>query len=100
MTEKMAIPDQYWSHPVGDLLAALGSTSDGLGSAEAGLRLAQVGPNVLEVQEKATPFRSKPGKYLLIGTMLVAAVTLLLPYSPLGKLLGFTPYRCHSCWSC
>jgi Mg2+-importing ATPase len=57
MTERTIIPDQYWSQPIKDLVAALGGTSDGLGSAEAGLRLAQVGPNLLEAKEKATALR-------------------------------------------
>ncbi len=46
---------------------------------------------MLVVRTQKSFFRSKPGKYLLIGTLLVAAVTLLLPYSPLNKPLGFTP---------
>jgi Mg2+-importing ATPase len=46
---------------------------------------------MLVIRTQKPFFRSKPGKYLLIGTLLVAAVTLLLPYSPLGKPLGFTP---------
>ena len=46
---------------------------------------------MLVIRTQKPFFRSKPGKYLLIGTLLVAAVTLLLPYSPLSKPLGFTP---------
>jgi Mg2+-importing ATPase len=57
MTERTTIPEQYWSRPVEELLAALNSSSDGLGSAEAGLRLAQVGPNALQAKEKATALR-------------------------------------------
>jgi len=38
------------------------------------------------------PFiRSKPSKAMLGMTLLVAAIALALPYTPLGKLLGFTP---------
>lgn len=36
-------------------------------------------------------FRSKPVRYLLITILMVAGVTLILPYSPLNGLLGFTP---------
>lgn len=36
-------------------------------------------------------FRSKPVRSLLITTLMVAGVTLVLPYSPLSGLLGFTP---------
>ena len=46
---------------------------------------------MLVIRTQKPFFRSKPGKYLLIGTLLVAVVTLLLPYSPLGKPLGLTP---------
>jgi len=46
---------------------------------------------MLVIRTQKPFFRSKPGKYLLIGTLIVAAVTLILPYSPLSKPLGFTP---------
>jgi P-type Mg2+ transporter len=35
--------------------------------------------------------RSRPGRALLASTLLVAAATLALPYTPLGGPLGFTP---------
>jgi Mg2+-importing ATPase len=57
MTQATTVPDQYWSQPAEELLAALGATSDGLGSAEAGQRLAQVGPNLLQAKERATALR-------------------------------------------
>jgi Mg2+-importing ATPase len=46
---------------------------------------------MLVIRTQKPFFRSKPGKYLFIGTLLVAAVTLVLPYSPLKGALGFTP---------
>jgi Mg2+-importing ATPase len=46
---------------------------------------------MLVIRTRRPFYRSKPGKYLLLGTLLVAAVTLVLPYSPLSKPLGFTP---------
>jgi Mg2+-importing ATPase len=46
---------------------------------------------MLVIRTQKPFFRSKPGKYLFIGTLLVAVVTLVLPYSPLSKPLGFTP---------
>jgi Mg2+-importing ATPase len=46
---------------------------------------------MLVVRTQKPFFRSKPGRYLLLGTLVVAAVTLLLPYTPLGKPLGFAP---------
>lgn len=57
MTGKMVIPDRYWSQPAEEMLATLGSISEGLGSAEASLHLTQVGPNLLEAKEKATVLR-------------------------------------------
>jgi Mg2+-importing ATPase len=36
-------------------------------------------------------FKSRPGRLMLIGVLLVAGVTLVLPYSPLSGILGFTP---------
>ena len=36
-------------------------------------------------------FRSRPGKYLLAATLLVVALTMALPYTPLAKLFGFRP---------
>jgi Mg2+-importing ATPase len=46
---------------------------------------------MLVIRTQKPFFRSRPGKYLLIGTLIVAAVTLVLPYSPLSGVLGFTP---------
>ena len=46
---------------------------------------------MLVIRTQKPFFRSRPGKYLLIGTLIVASATLVLPYSPLNRLLGFTP---------
>lgn len=46
---------------------------------------------LLVVRTQRPFFRSAPGKYLSISALAVAAVTLILPYSPLKGLLGFTP---------
>ncbi|MGC8809673.1 MAG: magnesium-translocating P-type ATPase [bacterium] len=46
---------------------------------------------VLIVRSQKPFFKSRPGKYLLITTLLVAGLTLLLPYTLLGKLFEFTP---------
>lgn len=46
---------------------------------------------VLVVRTSAPFYRHRPGKWLLLTTLLVAAVTLLLPYTPLAALLGFVP---------
>jgi len=46
---------------------------------------------VLIVRSQKPFFKSRPGRYLLITTLLVAGLTLLLPYTLLGKLFEFTP---------
>jgi len=46
---------------------------------------------MLVIRTQKPFFRSKPGRYLLLGTLVVAVITLLLPYTPLSKPLGFTP---------
>jgi Mg2+-importing ATPase len=46
---------------------------------------------VLVIRTRKPFFRSKPGKYLLIATLLIVGLTLILPFSPLGKVFGFIP---------
>jgi P-type Mg2+ transporter len=46
---------------------------------------------VLVIRSRRPFFSSRPGKYLLIATLLVVAVTLLLPISPLAGLFEFQP---------
>ena len=46
---------------------------------------------VLVIRSRKPFFRSKPGKYLLITTLSIAAITLILPVTPLGAVLGFKP---------
>jgi Mg2+-importing ATPase len=46
---------------------------------------------VLVIRTRKPFFRSKPGKYLLIATLLIVVVTILFPISPLAELLGFQP---------
>ncbi|MEI9478334.1 MAG: magnesium-translocating P-type ATPase [Deltaproteobacteria bacterium] len=46
---------------------------------------------VLVIRTRKPFFRSKPGKYLLIATLLVVVVTILFPFTPLAELLGFQP---------
>ena len=40
-------------------------------------------------------FRSKPGRILAIATLLVAATTITLPYTALGKFFGLVPLPWH-----
>jgi Mg2+-importing ATPase len=46
---------------------------------------------LLVIRTQRPFFRSRPGRYLALSALAVALVTLALPYSPLNKILGFTP---------
>jgi len=47
---------------------------------------------VMMVVRTRRPFvKSRPGRWLLISTLIVAALTLLIPYLPFASLLGFVP---------
>jgi len=46
---------------------------------------------LLVIRTRRPFFKSRPGNYLLISALIVAGVTVVLPYSPLSGLLGFTP---------
>ena len=44
---------------------------------------------VLVIRSRRPFFKSFPGKYLLITTIAIVGATLVLPFTPLGKLFGF-----------
>jgi Mg2+-importing ATPase len=46
---------------------------------------------VLVIRSRRSLGRSRPSKYLLAATLLVIAATVVLPFTPLGRLLGFCP---------
>jgi Mg2+-importing ATPase len=46
---------------------------------------------VLVIRSRKPFFRSKPGRYLLIATLTIAVITMILPFTPLGKIFGFSP---------
>lgn len=46
---------------------------------------------VLVIRTRGRFYRSRPGRLLLVSTLLVAATTVFLPYTPLGALFGFVP---------
>jgi Mg2+-importing ATPase len=46
---------------------------------------------VLVIRSRKPFFRSRPGKYLLIATLSIVILTILLPFTPLGKFFGFSP---------
>jgi len=48
---------------------------------------------VLVVRTRGPFLKSRPGRALLTATGLVALVTIVLPYTPLGTLFGFAPIR-------
>jgi Mg2+-importing ATPase len=45
---------------------------------------------VLVIRSRKPFFKSKPGKYLLMATLSISVVTIILPFTPLGTLFGFT----------
>jgi|WetSurMetagenome_2_1015567.scaffolds.fasta_scaffold03727_9 P-type Mg2+ transporter len=45
---------------------------------------------VLVIRSRKFILRSRPGKYLLLATLSIAVVTLILPYTPLANILGFS----------
>ncbi len=46
---------------------------------------------VLVIRSRRPFFRSRPGKYLVVATLLVVAATLILPYTPIAGLFAFRP---------
>jgi Mg2+-importing ATPase len=46
---------------------------------------------VFVVRTRRPFFRSMPGKYLLITSLLVVVAVIILPFTPLGSLFGFVP---------
>lgn len=46
---------------------------------------------VLVIRTRKPFFKSTPGKYLTIATMVIVAVTVTIPYTPLAGILGFEP---------
>jgi P-type Mg2+ transporter len=46
---------------------------------------------VLVIRTRKPFFRSKPGKALCVATLLVVLGTVVVPYSQLSRLFGFTP---------
>jgi Mg2+-importing ATPase len=46
---------------------------------------------VLVIRSRKPFFKSRPGKYLLMTTLSVFAATLVLPFTPVAALFGFSP---------
>jgi Mg2+-importing ATPase len=45
---------------------------------------------VLVIRSRRPFFKSRPGKYLLIATIIIVAAALVLPFTPLSRLFGFS----------
>ena len=45
---------------------------------------------VLVIRSRKPAYKSKPGKYLLIATISIVVITLILPYTPLAAIFGFS----------
>lgn len=50
---------------------------------------------VLVVRTRQSILNTKPGKYLLTATLATIGVTILIPWTPFGTLLGFQPLPLH-----
>ena len=46
---------------------------------------------VLVIRSRRPFFKSRPGGYLLIATIAIVLVTLIFPFTPVGRIFGFTP---------
>jgi Mg2+-importing ATPase len=46
---------------------------------------------VLVIRTRRAFFQSRPGRYLLVATLLVVAVTVVAPYTPVAGILGMEP---------
>jgi Mg2+-importing ATPase len=46
---------------------------------------------VLVIRSRKPFFKSRPGKYLLMATLSIVVVTVIVPVTPLGGILGFSP---------
>lgn len=47
---------------------------------------------VLVIRSRKPSFKSMPGKYLLMATLVIVGVTVAFPFTPLAILLGFQPF--------
>ena len=50
---------------------------------------------VLVIRSRKSFYKSRPGKYLMLSTLIIVAIILVLPVSPLGKLFEFGSLPIH-----
>lgn len=53
---------------------------------------------VLVVRSRKPFFKSRPGRHLLLATLLVAGITLVLPFTPAGKVFRLAPLPASFLW--
>lgn len=46
---------------------------------------------VLVIRSRRPFFKSRPGKYLLVATIIIVLLTLILPFTPVSEIFGFVP---------
>jgi len=46
---------------------------------------------VLVIRSRRPFFKSRPGNHLLAATLAIVIVTLIFPYTPIGRIFGFSP---------
>jgi P-type Mg2+ transporter len=46
---------------------------------------------VLVIRSRGPFFKSMPGRYLLLATLVIVGVTLIFPFTPLAGIFGFRP---------
>lgn len=46
---------------------------------------------VLVIRSRKPFFKSRPGKYLLITTLSIFSATLIVPFTPVAAIFGFSP---------
>jgi Mg2+-importing ATPase len=46
---------------------------------------------VLVIRSRGPFFKSMPGRYLLLATLVIVGVTLIFPFTPLAGIFGFQP---------
>jgi Mg2+-importing ATPase len=45
---------------------------------------------VLVIRSRKPSYKSRPGKYLLLATLSIVAITIILPFTPLAEIFGFS----------